>query len=448
VNEIGVARTDGGEERTLVTAEIGALAGPRWSPDGRWIAVSASAIGLSESAAKFVLLVRSDGSETRRLHPPVEGGDVSGVAWLAGGEEIVYTQGESVSTVTLSATLINAGASRIWRQHVGSGRGRVILWTPSLSSLVEVAGPGYLVFDSISGRQNLEEHALPPAGAAAGVVLAAGTSIDRQPVYTPDGRWVAFSSNRSGNLDIWARCLAGGELRRLTDHPADDWDPAFTRDGRRLIWTSRRGGNFEIWMADAGGSGARQVTRDGVDSENATATPDGSWLVYNSGHPGKSGIWKIRTDGTGAERLVEGTYSWPEVSPDGRHASYAQLTSSGRVEVRVVRIADGQVEPFTIGLSGGGGEGTAGRTRWLPDGRIAFNWNAPGRAGIYAQEFRPGVDTTSTRRPLVLLGDGAMAETFGISPDGSRVVVAVSHRNYSIMSAEGLPGVEPPRRGR
>ncbi len=445
VTQVAVARTEGGGEQVLASVRDAALLAPRWSPDGRWIAVSAGQFGASESKGKFIQLVRADGSGAQRLVPSAEGGDVSGCAWLDDGHTILYSQGESVTTVALGATVINSGASRILAQDILTGKSRIVLWQPSLGTTVTVVEPGQIVFDATVARQNLQEIDISHPPAVSGVTLSQGTSLDRQPVYTPDGEWVAFSSNRSGNLDIWARSRHTSELRQLTDQPTDDWDPAFTRDGKQLIWTSRRGGNFEIWMANADGSAAHQITHDGADAENATATPDGKWLVYNSANPDKSGIWKIRADGTGAERLVAGTTAWPEVSPDGVYACYAITTTGGSAAIGVIRIADGQTVPFHIDIEAT--EIPNGRSRWLPDGRsIAFNWRHPLHPGIYAQDFRPGSDTSSSRRPLVQLDDNGVPESFGISPDGMHLAMSASHRGSSLMSATNVVGVAPPRR--
>lgn len=439
-----VAGADGGGERVLADLPDAVVVSPRWSPDGQWIAASVSTFGASESTGKVVQLVRADGSETRRLRPETAGGDVSGVAWLANGE-VLYAQGESVSTISLGGGVVAAGASRIVRQAIGSGASRVVFWTPSLSTMVDVVGPGHVVFDAILANQNLQEFDVSTRPATTLRLLSQGSSLDRQPVYTPDGEWVVFSSNRSGNLDIWARSTQNGDLRRLTDHPADDWDPALTRDGRSLIWTSRRGGNFEIWMSNADGTGARQVTRDSVDAENATSTPDGEWLVYNSANPAKLGIWKIRTDGSQATHLVQGNCAWPEVSPDGRYASFAVPLTSAEAAIRVVRLADGVIVPFEIRLAAA--ELPNGRTRWFPDGKtLAFSWNAPTFAGIYAQDFGLDAGTESTRRAVVSLEPGAVAETFGISQDGTRLILAASRRTYSLMSAENVAGIVPARR--
>ena len=75
-------------------------------------------------------------------------------------------------------------------------------------------------------------------------------------------------------------------MRRLTFDAADDWDPHWSPDGRHLLWSSNRSGHFEIWIAEPDGTGARQLTADGVDAENPTMSADGALgrlLVEQSG---------------------------------------------------------------------------------------------------------------------------------------------------------------------
>ena len=81
-------------------------------------------------------------------------------------------------------------------------------------------------------RQNVAEWSN-----AASHSLTQGRQADRQPVYSPDGRWILFTSDRSGNLDLWMVSTTTGELRQITDDAADDWDPAFGPDGH-LYWSS------------------------------------------------------------------------------------------------------------------------------------------------------------------------------------------------------------------
>jgi Tol biopolymer transport system component len=260
---------------------------------------------------------------------------------------------------------------------------------------------------------------------------------------------VAFSSNRGGGMNLWVVSTATGRLRRLTDSHLN-WDPGFTRDGGHILWSSNRSGNYEIWTADLDGSAARQVTRDGVNAENPTATRDGQWIVYSSGNPDKPGLWKIRPDGTEATHLFEGRATIPEVSPDGRHAVFRSFTGKYPARLRVARLEDGELEPFEILVEAHRRTTISlGRARWMPDGSaIAFVGQDPdGAIGVYAQDFVPGHDTTATRRPLVGFDPDVAAESFGIAPDGSRLVVAGWVQLFSLMEAEGLAGLLAPPRG-
>ncbi|MGD8375891.1 MAG: protein kinase, partial [Acidobacteriota bacterium] len=304
VSQVGIADADGGGERILAEVPRRALEGPRFSPDGHWIAVVGGGFGNSEGRDE-ILLVRPDGSEVRGVPTPGKGGDVSAVAWLLGSRKVVYIQGESQTNVALGTTTVSSGAGRLLLHDLFSGDSRVLLWTPNLAFAVDVVDDGEVVFDAITATQNLQEYVLADGTGASPRALSQGGSLDRQPIYTPDGKWIVYSSNRTGNLDIWARSLEEGSERRLTDHEDDDWDPGFLPDGR-LIFTSRRTGNFEIWLAEPDGSGARQVSHDGFNAENATPALGGEWLVYNSGNPEHSGLWKVRLDGTEATQLVEG----------------------------------------------------------------------------------------------------------------------------------------------
>ena len=88
---------------------------------------------------------------------------------------------------------------------------------------------------------------------------------------------------------------------------------------------------------------------------------------------------------------------------------------------------------------------TLGRARWMPDGRaIAFvGQDETGAAGVFVQEFAPGRDTDATRRKLAGFDPDVAAESFGISPDGTRLVIAGWLQLFSLMEADGLPAVAP-----
>jgi WD40 repeat protein len=194
----------------------------------------------------------------------------------------LYFQAESASANAAGAT------AALFRQSVKTVKFQKLLWSPSHCAIIDMLPSGKLLLDSRSSRQNLKELPLVANGAARSLTL--GNSSDRQPVYSPDGRQIVFSSNRSGNLDLWSVSRETGIVRRLTDDLADDWDPGFSPDGRKLIWSSTRSGNLEIWIANADGTAPRQLTRDGFAAENPTMTQDGRWIVYDSSAPRKAGV--------------------------------------------------------------------------------------------------------------------------------------------------------------
>lgn len=250
-------------------------------------------------------------------------------------------------------------AGHVLLQNVKTGKVRVLFAVQAPMSHVEIAGPGRVIYDSLIQRSNLRELPLAPGPAAPGRWLTRGSSIDRQPFYSPDGEFVLFSTSRSGDVDLWEVNTRSNSLHRLTDHPAADWDPYLTPDGKYLLWSSNRTGNFEVWAAERDGSAPRQLTQDGFDAENPAASPDG-WVVYASTNPQKHGLWKIRFDGTQATLIVSALATWPDVSPDGRFTLYHTVGTDFRNAIKVVRMADGEKVDFTA-------EGS--RARFSRDGR-------------------------------------------------------------------------------
>jgi eukaryotic-like serine/threonine-protein kinase len=447
-----VADLQGQKERRLTELENANLYGVRWSSSGREIVVTNANIA---TTAVRSCLIRIDVASGRQATWPKDGGELplSASLFVDDGHEVVLAQSES----TLGN--LTAAQSRVMAVGPGHDRERVLFWAADLFAsggasnafpILDVLGPGRIVFDTVEERQKLVEVASgnAPAGER---VLTRGPSVDRQPAYSPDGQFVVFSSNRTGNLDLSVLAPKTGAVRQITEDPADDWDPAFTPDGRQIVWSSRRSGSLEVWISDADGSGARQITRLGTGAENPTVTRDG-WVVYadNNPAPDAMGIWKVRLDGRDAHRLLGGPYIVPEVSPDGRYALAVVATGWLHNQIQVVEVESGALVPFTIEVSYGLNAPNIahGRARWLPDGRaIAFvGFDEKGRSGIFAQDFTPGRDSAATRRVLAGFSPILVPESFGISPDGRRLMLSTLEQSGSLMVAEGVPGVAPQRR--
>ena len=440
ISILGLAGVDGSDSREIVRGGVGeALQLPRFSLDGATIAVQRG--GQAGSRAE-IRLVALDGGALRTIPAPLPNAVMSAVVWSDDGRSLFYAQGDSSLGGVVSTE------ARLYRYDFETGRSSHLLWLPAAPSTLALAADGRLIFDAAFPRENLRVIPLDEAAAGGGGHwLTRGFGIDRQPIVSPDGRQVIFSSRRSGNLDLWSLALATGAAQPLTDDPAEDWDPALSADGKRLIWSSNRSGTFEIWIADADGTHPRRLTDDG-DAENPTATPDGEWIVYASGAPARAGIWKIRADGSAATQLLSGLQLNPEVSPDGQYVAYRiAFTGSTRALVRVLRVSDGAEVPFEI-VASGSGSAREGRARWMRGGRaLAFNAaDERGVLGIFVQDFLPGVDTSATRRPLGGFDPDAPAESFGVARDDSFLVVAGLEESSNLVSAENVPGLDGGRR--
>jgi eukaryotic-like serine/threonine-protein kinase len=115
--------------------------------------------------------------------------------------------------------------------------------------------------------------------------------------WSPDSRSIAFSSHVSGNPDIYVmRCEEGattcGKPRQLTRDPGPDANPTWSRDGRWIYFSSSRSGQFEVWRMPADGrpDKAEQITWTG--GYMARESQDGKWLYYSNLWPTAS-FWRI-----------------------------------------------------------------------------------------------------------------------------------------------------------
>ena len=443
---LGMASSDGSGERTILEQQDRVFSSPRWSPDGKTVAFLSATT--NNTIPFSVMLIDVDSGTHRELAPKRP--SVSGVTWSGSGEHLVFGWSEDLLSGLAST------AVRISMQDVDSGETTDLFWSRNLlrnqaGTRIDIAGSGKVVFGTIDSMQSLHETALHQGGGREEArTLATGNSISRQPVYAPDGETILFSSNRSGNLDLWTVNTRSGAVRQLTDDEARDWDPAYVGDGSKIVWSSDRGGNLEIWIANADGSGARQVSQDGVGAENPTATPDGEWIVYMTSNPDKAGVWKVRADGSESTQLWQGSGFIPEVSPDGRHVAFVLSEGSNVNRMHVLDLATGVTSPFSVGLSRGDGYGSnnMGRSRWFNDGKsIAFLVASGSEIGLMVQDFVPGRDTTATQRKLAGFDPEWFSESFDVSPDGTRVVLSRLRPGGTVMMAENVPHIEPQRSG-
>jgi Tol biopolymer transport system component len=111
--------------------------------------------------------------------------------------------------------------------------------------------------------------------------LTSDGGLSTDPALSPDGKLVAFASDRSGdgNLDIWVQNIADGTASRLTSNAADDRMPSFSPDGSRIAFRSDRGGGG-IYIVSVLGGQERLIADKGYSPR---FSPDGQWLAYIDG---------------------------------------------------------------------------------------------------------------------------------------------------------------------
>lgn len=145
-----------------------------------------------------------------------------------------------------------------------------------------------------------------------------GRALNGTPRWSPDSRWIVLDSRIEGQPDIYVISAEGGALRRLTSEPTQEVVPSWSHDGRWIYFGSNRSGEFQVWKMPAEGGAARQITRKGGFA--ALESSDGKFIYYAKGR-NYPGIWKAPVDG-GEESLViedAGGQVWGhfDVLPDG-----------------------------------------------------------------------------------------------------------------------------------
>lgn len=105
---------------------------------------------------------------------------------------------------------------------------------------------------------------------------------------------LTYSSYRPAGSDLYLYSSSGSEPRRLTDHPALDYEATFSADGRWIVFTSERDGNPSLYLLDLEAEAPpRLLVRSDAMQDQATLSPDGRWLAFVSTHGGDADIYLL-----------------------------------------------------------------------------------------------------------------------------------------------------------
>ena len=206
---------------------------------------------------------------------------------------------------------------------------------------------------------------------------------DSRPAWSPDGTHIAFVSNRTGDNEIWVMNADGTSQHNLTNSPtASDSDPAWSPDGTHIAFNRNQAGQDDVYVMNADGANQHNLTPNTPTSTDGGPawSPDGSQIAFNSNRSGDNEIWVMNAlDGSGLQNLTNepgGSEVRPDWAPDGTQLTY-YFGNSGH-DIYVMN-ADGSGQ-HNLTNSGASDYAPA----WSPDGTmIAFNSDQGGNQDIY-----------------------------------------------------------------
>ncbi|MDX9829754.1 MAG: DPP IV N-terminal domain-containing protein [Anaerolineae bacterium] len=237
-----VVDSDGGHRTVVTSGQSGFLAPPAWSPDGSRLVLVSDRSGFSD-----LWLVDLDGSNAVNL--TLDEAKDHSPAWSPDGQWIAF------------ASLRDALYWELYVMRADGSDVRRLTWWEDASDL--------------------------------------------SPSWSPDGSRIAFASKRDGNWEIYTMDRDGGNLLRLTDHPADDTNPAWSPDGSRIAFESLREGYAEIMIVSVTGGEPVNVSNAPFSSEHGpTWSPDGSRIAFYSDMDGEWDIYAMAADGSNVVKLT------------------------------------------------------------------------------------------------------------------------------------------------
>jgi len=136
--------------------------------------------------------------------------------------------------------------------------------------------------------------------------LVSSSGIDTEPFYSPDGKYIYFTSDRGGSPQIYRVAVDGGQVSRVTFEGNYNVSPRVSPDGRKLAFVTRRDGGFYIMIKDLA-SGAETRLSDGGQEESPSFAPNGLWVMYATRANGRDMLMAASVDGRVKQRMSSDT---------------------------------------------------------------------------------------------------------------------------------------------
>ncbi len=279
--------------------------------------------------------------------------------------------------------------------------------------------------------------------------LTANKARDLYPRFSPDGKTVAFSSDREGGMDVYTMPITGGQAKRLTLHSADDVVQGWTPDGKSILFASNRGEGFmgKLYTVSAEGGAAKDA---GPDMGNTGSySPDGTRLAINRK---AQSYWRKYYRGSYQSDVTVmdlGAKTFKDLTEFDGMDSWPMWSGDGRIYFVSDRDPNSQANLWFVPESGG----DAVRVTDFKDGEVRFpSISADGKTIVFERDFGVSkVDLATkvvtplhfeiaaeTQESLVEFRDyNSTVDDFAVAPAGKRIAFAVHGR-----------GVHRPDRGR
>ena len=285
--------------------------------------------------------------------------DYFGASVAGSGKAIVSVQSQTLSNVYVAR---QASFLRPQQLTAGSGRYFDLCWMPDGRILYasDATGSADLwVMDGDGGGQR---------------AVVSGAGRNYAPVASPDGKSLAFHSNRSGNWQVWRADLDGTHVKRVSPEGGDANWPQFSTDGRSVLF-HRTGakGTFNLWQASAAGDSAKQITA-ALTMHPAVARANGNiaaWYSERADDP----KWKLGVFGPAGGEPLRVFNSTPGARPDSpirwtpKGDAIAFLNYSGPVSNIWLQPADGRPAHAVTSFD----SGEIYSFDWAPNGALVYS---------------------------------------------------------------------------
>ncbi len=199
----------------------------------------------------------------------------SNPVWTPDGKEILFDSDRLGFTAVFRLTLARP---EIIRQIVARG---------ASDSAPNISPDGKLVALGSGGTASLW---LADANNGANLIQIGEGGL---PKWSPDGKFIIFTSSKSGNADIWRIKPDGGELTQLTVDVAEDVAPCWSPDQKKIVFSSNRTGNYDLWVLNLETDEFNQLTDHPADDGGPDWSPDGKYIYFHSIRSGNLDLWRL-----------------------------------------------------------------------------------------------------------------------------------------------------------